>query len=133
MEPAKANQVKTSLSLSDPFVVQVFRDNLHKVTSDGIDLLFCNSHEAKSFTNTQSTAAATKQLKNYAKPLLLLVVRVVHCHTTVKHYYKLMQLGLTQRILMVQAICLWVHFCMQLTQVITMHGLLSLQMQPQPK
>ena len=71
MELAKANQVKTLLSLSDPFVVHVFRDNLHKVTSDGIDLLFCNSHEAKSFTNTQSTAAAAEQLKNYAKTFVI--------------------------------------------------------------
>ena len=52
MELAKANQVKTSLSLSDPFVVQVFGDNLRKVIGNGIDLLFCNSHEARSFTNS---------------------------------------------------------------------------------
>jgi sugar/nucleoside kinase (ribokinase family) len=71
MELAKANQVKTSLSLSDPFVVQVFGDNLRKVIGDGIDLLFCNSHEARSFTNTHSTEAAAEQLKNYAKTFVI--------------------------------------------------------------
>jgi len=71
MELAKANQVKTSLSLSDPFVVQVFGDNLRKVIGDGIDLLFCNSHEARSFTNTYSTEAAAEQLKKYAKTFVI--------------------------------------------------------------
>ena len=63
IELAKANQVKTSLSLSDPFVVQVFGDNLRKVIGNGIDLLFCNSDEAKSFTNTQSNKDAAKKDK----------------------------------------------------------------------
>jgi sugar/nucleoside kinase (ribokinase family) len=71
MEFAKANQVKTSLSLSDPFVVQVFGDNLRKVIGNGIDLLFCNSHEARSFTNTHSTEAAAEQLKKYAKTFVI--------------------------------------------------------------
>ena len=71
MELAKANQVKTSLSLSDPFVVQVFGDNLRKVIGDGIDLLFCNSHEARSFTNTHSIEAAAEQLKKYAKTFVI--------------------------------------------------------------
>ena len=71
MELAKANQVKTSLSLSDPFVVQVFGDNLRKVIGNGIDLLFCNSHEARSFTNTHSTEAAAEQLKKYARTFVI--------------------------------------------------------------
>ena len=71
MDFAKANLVKTSLSLSDPFVVQVFGDNLRKVIGDGIDLLFCNSDEARSFTNTLSTEAAAEQLKRYAKTFVI--------------------------------------------------------------
>jgi sugar/nucleoside kinase (ribokinase family) len=69
IECAKANQVKTALSLSDPFVVQVFEGNLLKVI--GIDLLFCNSDEAKSFTNTHSTEAAAEQLKKYANNFVI--------------------------------------------------------------
>tara|TARA_B110001469_G_scaffold116126_1_gene121106 strand:+ start:150 stop:1145 length:996 start_codon:yes stop_codon:yes gene_type:complete len=71
MECAKANQVKTSLSLSDPFVVQVFEDNLRKVIGDGVDLLFCNSVEARSFTKTHNTEAAAEQLKKYAKTFVI--------------------------------------------------------------
>ena len=71
MECAKENQVKTSLSLSDPFVVQVFEDNLRKVIGDGVDLLFCNSDEARSFTKTHNTEAAAEQLKKYAKTFVI--------------------------------------------------------------
>ena len=71
IECAKANQVKTALSLSDPFVVQVFEGNLLKVIGNGIDLLFCNSDEARSFTKTHSTEAAAEQLKKYAKTFVI--------------------------------------------------------------
>ena len=71
MEFAKANQVKTSLSLSDPFVVQLFEDNLHKVIGDGVDLMFCNSEEARSFTKTHSTDAAAEKLKKFAKTFVI--------------------------------------------------------------
>ena len=71
MECAKANHVKTSLSLSDPFVVQVFEDNLRKVIGDGVDLLFCNSDEARSFTKTHNTEVAAEQLKKYAKTFVI--------------------------------------------------------------
>jgi sugar/nucleoside kinase (ribokinase family) len=71
MECAKANQVKTSLSLSDPFVVQVFEDNLRKVIGGGVDLLFCNSDEARSFTKTHNTEDAAEQLKKYAKTFVI--------------------------------------------------------------
>jgi len=71
MEFAKTNHVKTSLSLSDPFLVQVFGDNLRKVIGDGIDLLFCNSDEARGFTNTHNIEDAAEQLKKYAKTFVI--------------------------------------------------------------
>ena len=71
IESAKANRVKTSLSLSDPFVVEIYGNNLRKVIGDGIDLLFCNSDEARSFTNTRSTEAAAEQLKTVAKTFVI--------------------------------------------------------------
>jgi sugar/nucleoside kinase (ribokinase family) len=71
IECAKANQVKTALSLSDPFVVEVFEDNLHKVIGNGVDLLFCNSDEARSFTKTDNTEDAAEQLKKYAKTFVI--------------------------------------------------------------
>ena len=73
MELAKANRVKTSLSLSDPFVVQVFGNNLRKVIGDGVDLLLCNSAEALGLTCTESLEAAADQLKKFAKTFVITI------------------------------------------------------------
>ena len=68
MTYAKQSGVKTSLSLSDPFVVEVFSDNIKTIIGeDGIDLIFCNGDEARSFTGTHTIEAAAESLKQYAK------------------------------------------------------------------
>jgi sugar/nucleoside kinase (ribokinase family) len=68
MKFAKQNGVKTSLSLSDPFVVEVFSDNIKTIVGDdGLDLIFCNGDEARSFTGTHTIEAAAEGLKKYAK------------------------------------------------------------------
>ena len=65
---AKQKGVKTSLSLSDPFVVEVFSDNIKTIIGeDGVDLLFCNGDEARSLTDTHTIEAAAESLKQYAK------------------------------------------------------------------
>ena len=69
---AKEKGVKTSLSLSDPFVVEVFSDNLKTIIGDdGIDLLFCNGDEARNFTDTHTIEAAAEALKKYAKTFVI--------------------------------------------------------------
>lgn len=66
-----ANQmgVKTSLSLSDPAIVQYFRDGLLEIvgTEHKIDVLFCNEQEALNFTEAANLADAIEKLKQYAK------------------------------------------------------------------
>ncbi len=65
---AKKNGVKTSLSLSDPFIVEVFSENIKTIIGDdGLDLIFCNGDEARSFTETHTLEAAAEALKKYAK------------------------------------------------------------------
>lgn len=71
MEMARDQGVKTSISLSDPFVVQVFADNLRKVIGTGVDLLFCNYDEALSFTNTESLEDAIEALTITAKTFVI--------------------------------------------------------------
>ena len=69
---AKQKGVKTSLSLSDPFIVDVFSDNIRTIIgNDGIDLLFCNGDEARSFTDTHTIEAAVEALKQYAKTFVI--------------------------------------------------------------
>jgi len=67
VELAKANGVKVSISLSDPFVVSVFGDALRQVIGDGVDLIFCNKDEAMAFTGTETLDAASEALKQYTK------------------------------------------------------------------
>ena len=64
---AKKNGVKVALSLSDPFVAQLFADNLNAIIGDGIDLIFCNKDEALAFTQTQDINFACEALKGITK------------------------------------------------------------------
>ena len=66
-EAAEKHGVKTALSLSDPGMVEFFGDGLREMLGSGVDLLFCNEHEAQGFTATDNTAAAAEKLKQYAK------------------------------------------------------------------
>jgi sugar/nucleoside kinase (ribokinase family) len=67
MQYAKEHGVKTALSLSDPFVVEVFKDNLLKVMNGKIDMLFCNAAEAMAFTGMKSVQDAAMSLQHHAK------------------------------------------------------------------
>ncbi|GAB1258821.1 adenosine kinase [Aurantivibrio plasticivorans] len=66
-ELAESHGVKTSLSLSDPAMVQFFGDGLKEMIGGGVDLLFCNADEAKAFTQTESIEAAAEAIKQYTK------------------------------------------------------------------
>ena len=67
VEKAKQEGVKVALSLSDPFVAQLFADNLKSIIGDGVDLIFCNKDEAQAFTEAESLDSAAEKLKAYAK------------------------------------------------------------------
>jgi sugar/nucleoside kinase (ribokinase family) len=71
MEFARKNGVKTAISLSDPFVVQVFAQNMSQVIGSGVDLLFCNQDEALSYTNSNNLEDAIEGLKSIAKTFVI--------------------------------------------------------------
>lgn len=64
---SQQNDTKVALSLSDPAMVQFFKEGLSEMIGDGVDLLFCNRDEALHFTQTESICDAVSALKNYAK------------------------------------------------------------------
>ena len=64
---AKEQGVKIAISLSDPFVVDVFVDALREVMGDGVDLVFCNKEEALAFTGSNNLDSAIEKLKQYTK------------------------------------------------------------------
>lgn len=66
-ETAEKHGVKTALSLSDPGMVEFFGDGLREMIGNGVDLLFCNEHEAQGFTSTDNAKAAAEKLKQHAR------------------------------------------------------------------
>lgn len=66
-EIAEQSGVKTALSLSDPGMVEFFRDGLSDMIGKQVDLLFCNKDEALGWTNTDSIEAAAEALKDSAR------------------------------------------------------------------
>lgn len=44
---AEDNGVKTSITLSDPSIVEIFKSQFQEIIGASVDLLFCNEDEAK--------------------------------------------------------------------------------------
>ena len=59
--------VKTALTFSDPAMVEFFKTGLAEMIGDGVDLLFCNEAEAKSWSGSDDLNQALESLKSVAK------------------------------------------------------------------
>jgi sugar/nucleoside kinase (ribokinase family) len=66
-EHAQLHGTKVALSLSDPAMVQFFRDGLLEMIGDQVDLIFCNRDEALGFIQTDDFEQACKGMRQYAK------------------------------------------------------------------
>ncbi len=64
---AEQSNVKTSISLSDPGMVQFFKPGLQEMIGEGVDLLFCNKDEALGWAETQDLDEAIAAIKQVAK------------------------------------------------------------------
>ena len=64
---ANASNVPTVLTLSDPNMVNFFRDGLLEMAGDQLDLMFCNEAEATLMTDTDNVEAAGEALKKLAR------------------------------------------------------------------
>lgn len=64
---AERNNVKTTLTFSDPSMVKYFSKQMEEIVGASVDLLFCNEEEAMIFTGTSSIAEAREKLKGAAK------------------------------------------------------------------
>lgn len=68
---AKQVGVKVAVSLSEPFVAQMFSDSLRSVIDDYVDLIFCNEEEACSYCGTENLDEACELLKKSAKSFVV--------------------------------------------------------------
>ncbi|QDU82014.1 5-dehydro-2-deoxygluconokinase [Polystyrenella longa] len=62
MELAKKNGVKVAFTVSDPFLINLFRDEFIELIENSVDLLFCNEDEAKSLAQLDDTVECVKWL-----------------------------------------------------------------------
>ncbi|WP_420316711.1 adenosine kinase [Ekhidna sp.] len=68
---AQENGTKVSLTFSDPSMVKYFNDQMKEVVGDGVDLLFCNIHEAELFAGVEGIEAAKDAIKSIAKEFVI--------------------------------------------------------------
>ncbi len=69
LELAEREKVQTAVSLSDPSMVEIFRENLGRMLGNGVDHLFCNEEEALSWAKTDRLDIAINELKDIAREL----------------------------------------------------------------
>lgn len=68
-EHAEASGVRTSITLSDPSMVEFFKDNLIKIIGNGVDHIFCNEEEALAWAGTDRLEIAANELADVGKSL----------------------------------------------------------------
>jgi sugar/nucleoside kinase (ribokinase family) len=61
-ELARQHRTLVSLTLSDPSMVELFRDRFGELVAGGVDLLFCNEEEARAFTGQPDRHRAAQEL-----------------------------------------------------------------------
>jgi sugar/nucleoside kinase (ribokinase family) len=71
LQQAKAQGVKTSLTLSDPNMARYFRSGLNEMIEPGLDLLFCNYDEAKEYFVTSELSEIAQAAKKVAKTFVI--------------------------------------------------------------
>lgn len=70
-EMAQKFHVKTAICLSDPNMVLYFKDKLHSIIGNQVDIIFSNKQEAMLFTQTSTLEEAKQALKQYARQFVI--------------------------------------------------------------
>lgn len=68
---AKKNGVKVAFTVSDPFLINLFRDEFWKLIEGPVDLLFCNLEEARSLTGLQDPIECAHEIHRHAENVAL--------------------------------------------------------------
>lgn len=64
---AERNNVRTTLTFSDPSMVKYFSKQMDEIVGASVDMLFCNDEEAMIYTGTNNLNDAREKLKGAAK------------------------------------------------------------------
>lgn len=71
IELAKKNDVKVAFTVSDPFLINLFRDEFLQLIEGPVDLLFCNEEESKSLTGKDNPVDCAHEIHNHAENVAL--------------------------------------------------------------
>ncbi|MBM82355.1 MAG: adenosine kinase [Planctomycetaceae bacterium] len=67
IELAKAHNVKVAFTVSDPFLINLFKDQFWELIKGPVDLLFCNEEEAKSLADNDDPVECAKQIHSHVE------------------------------------------------------------------
>ncbi|MDQ6969847.1 MAG: adenosine kinase [Mariprofundus sp.] len=68
---AKKNGVKVALTISDPFLIDICRDQFKQLIEGPVDLLFCNEDEAKALTGLDDPIACAQAIHKHCENVAL--------------------------------------------------------------
>lgn len=71
IELAKKNGVKVAFTVSDPFLIQNFREEFWELITGPVDLLFCNLEESRSLTGLQDPIECAREIHRHAENVAL--------------------------------------------------------------
>ena len=71
IELAKANGTKVAFTVSDPQLIDVFRDDFRKLIEGPVDLLFCNEQEARGLTGRDDAIDCAHELHRHTENVAL--------------------------------------------------------------
>lgn len=71
MDLAKKHGTKVAFTASDPFLVDLIRDEIWDLITGPVDLLFCNEHEAQSLTGETDPIASAAKIHEHAENVAL--------------------------------------------------------------
>ncbi|PAY15659.1 adenosine kinase [Rhodopirellula sp. SM50] len=70
-ELAKKHDVKVAFTASDPFLVNLIRDEIWELITGPVDLFFCNEEEAKSLTGEQDALRCAVKIHEHCENVAL--------------------------------------------------------------
>ena len=71
IELAREANVKVAFTVSDPFLIQNFRDEFRELIEGPVDLLFCNLEEARSLTGLSDPIECAQAIHEHAENVAL--------------------------------------------------------------
>ena len=71
IEVAKQNNIKVAFTASDPFLVNMLKDEIWELITGPVDLFFCNEEEAKSLTGESDPIKCAAKIHDHAQNVAL--------------------------------------------------------------